>query len=269
MAKAKKVQQPLTDERLPAAAEIRDRVVRLERVRASQLIPHPKNWRRHPSGQANALRGLLGEIGYADALLARETPEGLMLIDGHLRAETTPNMEVPVLVLDVTADEAEKLLLSLDPLAAMAARDEETLRDLLSTVRTDSAWVAQMFAALGNNTLGPPEEPDEEDDQDSSGLESLGDVVIPEPLHEVKRGDHWRIGDLHHLFCADVFTEWAVFVPALTPDALLVPYPTPYVPLATEALKKPLVLVQPDPYACGVMLDLYERHYGSGKVSKA
>ena len=41
------------------------------------------------------------------------------------------------------------------------------------------------------------------------------------------------------------------------------------VPLSTEAIEKPLVMVQPDPYACGVMLDLYERHYGVGKVRKS
>src|ERR1700675_312280 len=103
--------------------KIRDRVVELVRVPAGSLRPNPKNWRRHPKSQANALRGLLSEIGYADALLARETPEGLPLIDGHLRAETTPDSIVPVLVLDVTEAEADKLLLTLDPLAAMAEGD--------------------------------------------------------------------------------------------------------------------------------------------------
>ena len=35
---------------------------------------------------AEAVRGVLAEIGYADALLARELPDGsLQLIDGHLR----------------------------------------------------------------------------------------------------------------------------------------------------------------------------------------
>ena len=45
------------------------------------------------------MRGVLAEIGIADALLARETPEGLMLIDGHLRADVSPDSEWPVLVL--------------------------------------------------------------------------------------------------------------------------------------------------------------------------
>jgi hypothetical protein len=71
--------------------QIRDRIKELRRVRGRELLPHPKNWRRHPQAQVVALRGLLDEIGYADAVLARELPDGrLMLIDGHLRKETTP-----------------------------------------------------------------------------------------------------------------------------------------------------------------------------------
>src|SRR5215831_69102 len=98
--------------------QIRDRIKELRRVRAGDLKPHPKNWRVHPDAQKNALRGLLAEIGYADTLLTRELPDGsLQLIDGHLRAETTPDSQVPVLVTDLTEEEAEKVLLTLDPLA--------------------------------------------------------------------------------------------------------------------------------------------------------
>jgi hypothetical protein len=76
--------------------QIRNRIKRMIQVRAADLLPNPKNWRKHPKAQADALRGLLSEIGYADALLARELPDGkLMLLDGHLRAETTPDSEVP------------------------------------------------------------------------------------------------------------------------------------------------------------------------------
>jgi hypothetical protein len=79
---------------------IRNRVKALRTVKASELAPNPKNWRTHPKAQQDALRGILAEVGYADALLARELPDGsLMLVDGHLRAETTPDQEVPVLTL--------------------------------------------------------------------------------------------------------------------------------------------------------------------------
>src|ERR1700687_1809293 len=87
-----------------------------------------RHWRGHAREQAAALYGILREVGYADALLARETPDGLMLIDGHLRADTTPDCIVPVLVLDVTEEEADKILLTLDPLVALATVDEGNLR---------------------------------------------------------------------------------------------------------------------------------------------
>ena len=126
--------------------EIRDRIRELRRVPAKELVPNPKNWRRHPKAQAEALRGLLAEIGYADALLVRELPDGrLMLIDGHLRAETTPEAQVPVLVLDLSEEEADKLLLTLDPLAAMAESDAERITALLQTVRTDSEAVESLL----------------------------------------------------------------------------------------------------------------------------
>jgi len=85
---------------------IRDRIKDLRRVRAGDLRPNPRNWRTHPQAQQDALRGVLAEVGYADALLARELPDGaLELVDGHLRADLDPEQLVPVLVLDV--DEAE------------------------------------------------------------------------------------------------------------------------------------------------------------------
>lgn len=130
------------------APAIRDRIRELRRVPASELRANPKNWRRHPKAQQAALRGVLAEIGYADALIARETPEGLILIDGHLRAETTPEAMVPVLILDVTEEEADKILLTLDPLAAMAETDRDSLAALLASVTITSEAVASMVAAL-------------------------------------------------------------------------------------------------------------------------
>ena len=68
------------------------------------LLPRssPKNWRTHPQRQVAALQGALREIGYADALLAREFPDGsLELIDGHARRSLDPDQVVPVLVTDL------------------------------------------------------------------------------------------------------------------------------------------------------------------------
>ena len=146
--------------------QIRDRIKELRRVKGSDLIPNPKNWRTHPVAQQDALRGVLAEVGYADALIARETPEGLMLVDGHLRAETTPDSEVPVLVLDIDEAEADLMLATLDPLAAMAGRDEDRLGELLATVTSDNDTVNALLETLAVGyeplTLLEPESTSEE-----------------------------------------------------------------------------------------------------------
>ena len=73
-----------------------------------------------------------------------------MLVDGHLRAETTPEQHVPVLVLDVNEAEADKLLLSLDPLSAMADTDTAALKQLLESVDAASEALAGMFVEMGD-----------------------------------------------------------------------------------------------------------------------
>src|SRR5260370_17028 len=139
---------------------IRDRVKELRRVKACELRPNPKNWRTHSKAQADALRGVLAEIGFASALLTRELPDGsLMLIDGHLRAETLPETLVPVLVLDVTESEATMLLATFDTLGAMADADADKLSELLRDVSTGNDAVEKMLEDLAKeHDIGSPED---------------------------------------------------------------------------------------------------------------
>ena len=177
---------------------IRDRILDLRRIRAGTLLPNPKNWRTHPKAQREALQGLLSEIGYADALLARETPAGLMLIDGHLRAEATPDTEVPVLVLDLDEKEADKLLATLDPLAAMAGADDERLAAILAGVETDSQAVQAMLARLarGAGITLPGQEKDVDAEPQLDRAQEL------RAAWGVETGQLWQLGD-HRLLCGD------------------------------------------------------------------
>ena len=122
-----------------------------------------------------------------------------MLIDGHLRQDTTPRMKVPVLVLDLTEAEADKLLLTLDPLASMAETDAERVRALLSTVQTDS----QAIGALLERVAGQ---------EGWQAVNQPGELVDPpaqvDRAGELKakwgteRGQVWTIGP-HRLVCGD------------------------------------------------------------------
>jgi hypothetical protein len=157
---------------------IRDRIKELRRVRASELRPNARNWRTHPDAQRDALRGALAEIGYADALLARELDDGsLELVDGHLRAETTPDAVVPVLVLDLSADEAAKLLLTLDPLAGLAGVDQERLADLLAEVKFDSPQLDELLAGLARDAAAFDDALEEASERDVPIPESYQVIV--------------------------------------------------------------------------------------------
>jgi hypothetical protein len=128
---------------------IKDRIKELRRVPAKLLVPHPKNWRTHHARQQDVLQGILSEVGYADALLARELPDGsLQLIDGHLRAKTTPDQLVPVLIVDLNDQEAEKLLAVLDPIAALAGTDTDLLAEIVSRIETENEAVQQFVDEL-------------------------------------------------------------------------------------------------------------------------
>ena len=134
---------------------IRDRVIELRKIPASELIENPKNWRKHPPSQRSAMAGALNEIGVADAVIARETPDGLQLIDGHLRQEVMGNTPVPVLVVDLTEEEADKLLLTLDPLTAMATTDTDALLGLLEEAEFNNPALNDMLEALANGERHP------------------------------------------------------------------------------------------------------------------
>jgi DNA modification methylase len=171
--------------------KIRDRIRELRRVKASEIRPNPRNWRRHPQGQADALRGVLAEVGIADALLVRELADGsLELVDGHLRADAAPDTLWPCLVLDVDEREAAKLLATLDPLAGMAETDQTKLDELLTQVETESEALMAMLAAMAS-------EP-----EPTAGLTGPDDVPEPPKKAITKPGDLWLLGE-HRLLCGD------------------------------------------------------------------
>jgi hypothetical protein len=133
---------------------IRNRIKGHRRVRAGDLVPHEWNFRMHPAGQRAALNALYQEIGFARSLLAYELPDGrLKLIDGHLRRDLDPDLEVEVEILDVNDEEARALLLSIDPLAALAQTQEQLHQRLLEMTPAISpdltaAWQAAAQAAF-------------------------------------------------------------------------------------------------------------------------
>jgi hypothetical protein len=93
-----------------------NRIVERTTVKASQLLNMAGNWRIHPEAQRAGMVGVLNEVGIIDALTVYQSEDGLTVIDGHLRKSIDPEQEWPVDILDVSAEEADYILATKDPL---------------------------------------------------------------------------------------------------------------------------------------------------------
>jgi hypothetical protein len=139
---------------------IRNRIKGHRRVRAGDLVPHELNFRSHPYYQRRALCAVYEQVGFARSLLAYELPDGrLKLLDGHLRRDLDPDMEVDVEVLDLTDEEARVLLLSIDPLASLAETQEQLHQRLLDLTPVDDADLRAAWQAAAEKAANAPLSP--------------------------------------------------------------------------------------------------------------
>jgi len=131
------------------SSKLRTRVKELRMVRASDLRRNPKNWRDHPENQRSALHAIFDTIGFSGAIITRVLPDGaLEIIDGHLRQDESGDNDVPVLVTDLTEQEADLLLATYDPIAAMAETNDGMLRELLDGLQ--SSISSEHFESLND-----------------------------------------------------------------------------------------------------------------------
>lgn len=155
MAKKKPAAQP------QPPSLIRDRVRELRRVKASDLMQNQQNWRTHPAEQRSAMSSMLGKIGFAGGVIAREMPDGsLLLLDGHMRAEEAGDSIIPVQILDVTDAEADEILATYNAVGLMGDTDAEKLGALLASVDIQDAGLA---ALLGDMAYVPDIDQDQHD----------------------------------------------------------------------------------------------------------
>ncbi|MFV2064256.1 MAG: hypothetical protein ACC726_12200, partial [Chloroflexota bacterium] len=137
---------------------------------------------------------MLDEVGWVQQVLVNRTTGNV--VDGHLRVELAISRDepaVPVLYVELSEQEEALVLASLDPLSAMAAVDEDKLRELLAGVTIEQADLAAMMAGL------VPPEP-------KAGL------TDPDAVPEVPVEPYVKLGDLyvldeHRLLCGDATTE--------------------------------------------------------------
>ena len=152
------------------------------------------------------MAGALNEIGLSDAVIARETPDGLQLIDGHLRQEVLGNALVPVLIVDLTEEEADKLLVTLDPLAAMATTDTDRLLSLLEQAEFNNPALNDMLEALANGERHPMPDWSQYEPPDQGDIEGRVDALENRFTEERKDLDDRML----ELVCPECGNEFSI-----------------------------------------------------------
>lgn len=158
--------------------DIRDRIIEFKRMPGRELMDNEGNWRLHPGFQRDALKGILGNVGIADALKVyhSERQGGLTLVDGHLRKDEYPDVEWPVLILDITDEEADLLLATYDPLAALAGMDKDKTLALTEQTVTDDLAVRELLQQLA----GAAKKMEDEEDAQGEEADEPGEEGPPE-----------------------------------------------------------------------------------------
>ncbi len=99
------------------------------------LGSNPRNWKKHPHRQRQALNASLDEDGWAGAALYNTNTK--RLIDGHMRKEEAirrGEKSMPVLVGWWTQEQENRILATFDPIGALAETQADALRDLTESV---------------------------------------------------------------------------------------------------------------------------------------
>ena len=134
-----------------------NRIVGTGEEAPDQLLANPRNWRIHPQHQQDALAGVLKEIGWVqDVIVNRRTG---FVVDGRLRVALALRYQqstVPVKYVDLSDAEEVLVLATLDPIGAMAGRDDEKLHELIADANPQDAELKKLLAAVEADTSGVP-----------------------------------------------------------------------------------------------------------------
>lgn len=116
-------------------------------VPLDQLLAHPSNPKIHPTAQTDALKGILGEVGWVTGLIVNQRTG--YLLDGHDRVKAAMQAgqtTAPVFYVDVPPDQEAYVLATFDPVGALAATDSAALDALLRDVQSGDAAVQALLA---------------------------------------------------------------------------------------------------------------------------
>jgi hypothetical protein len=132
-----------------ARASWRNRIIAFAQVDPATLKANPLNWRMHPESQKRAMSDVFAQVGFVEAIIVNKTTGHIL--DGHMRHQLAlehREQTVPVLYVDMTAEEEKLSLTILNPMAELATTDPEKLAELLADLPRLGGALDELLGSL-------------------------------------------------------------------------------------------------------------------------
>jgi hypothetical protein len=131
------------------AAPWGNRIVGEGTMAAGQFLANPSNWRTHGIEQDAQLSSILNDVGFVAPVIVNKRTNAEWgkdrnietLVDGHLRVKAAlsrgDDTPVPYIYVDLSPEEERRVLLTFDPIGAMAGKDDELMKSLMTEVAVE------------------------------------------------------------------------------------------------------------------------------------
>lgn len=240
---------------------------RLEVVPIDSLTVDPGNLRRHNQTNLDAIKASLSRWGQQVPLLV--DANGVVIAgNGRLIAARALGWrEVEIVRTSLAGADAIAYGIADNRTAELAEWDTDALRkqfealaledaSLAATTGFDQNAIDELCAAIDDG-LAPS----------SGSLLAKWNVDVTEPRTLCERGQVWKAGE-HTIFVCSVIHDAHRFAKAIAdPAVLFCPYPTPDIAMGELVGQRAVVMVQPDPYLAGHLIDAFADRFGTNSVS--
>ena len=211
---------------------------------------------------------------YQPIIINRGTLTGrpFEVIAGNHRAQAAKQLghdTIPAVILDVDDEQAARIALADNRTSDLATYDNDALVAMLENLPDltgtgyDGDDLDDLLSALDTEL----EDPDAHHQENVGEALAHADALWGEPRHEVHNGDVWELSGRHILVVAQLHDEHQKWTPHLE-GRQFYPYPDLFLTLSQHGIDHDMLLVQPNTYLAGHLLDKHTSVHGEDSVTK-
>lgn len=188
----------------------RNRIVGFELRAVDQFLANPFNFRIHTEFQKTAFDDTVADVGFLIPVV--ENIRTGHVVDGHMRIDRAMRAGVPSLptiLIDLSQDEEDKALSSIDGISAQAVVDAHKFEELRGRLSDVSAGMRALLDKMAETATVLHDGPGSRDSGDGDPNKTADRKATLDELwekHQVRPGDIFIIehGDIEHtLMCGD------------------------------------------------------------------